>query len=458
MTFKRIITTLVILVVLVGGGYWAYSQFLAPVPEEENPVEAVNTTSVNTEVDVVSAEAQIVPLRHARLSFDTGGRVVEILAAEGDTVQAGDPLVRLDATNQEIAVTQAEAGLLQAQANLQTAESQLAAAQANLQTAETGVLVAQTQLALITAEPSPEQIALSQSGVAIANANITLADANRDLALEPASDAQIYAAQAQINAAQAAQLPLITTQNQFTLYDIEGEAVDQLQLQLNAAQAQVDAAIAALNDLQEGATPAQQQAANGAVAVAAANRDVAQAQLDLLLAGVKPEQVAVAEIGVQQAETAVSQAELAVAQAETAVSQAQAGVDRAQIALQAAQTALENMTLTAPFAGTITALAAEVGEVVGPGLLVATLADMNGWQAETTDLTELDVVNVELGQSVAVRVDALPDDTINGIVTNIATVAAESRGDIVYVVTIDLDETELPLRWGMTAFVDVDVK
>ncbi len=458
MTLKRIITTLVILVVLVAGGYWAYSQYLAPVPEEENPVAAVNTSPVNTEVDVVSAEGVIVPLRHARLSFQTGGRVVEVLVAEGDSVQAGDVLVRLDDTNQEIAVTQAEAGLLQTQANLQTAESQLAAAQANLQSAQTGVVVAQTQLALITAEPSAEQIALSQSSIAIANANISLADANRDLALEPASDAQLFAAQAQINAAQADQLPLIATQNQFVIYGIEGEQVDDLQVQLNAAQAQVDAAVAALNQLQEGATPAQQQAANGAVGVAVANREAAQAQLDLLLAGAKPEQVAVAQIGVQQAETAVSQAELAVTQAETAVSQAQAGVDRAQITLQTAQNALNDMRLTAPFAGSVTLLSVEVGEVVGPGLLVATLADHNTWQVETSDLTELDVVNVALGQSVTVRADALPDDRVNGTVTNIATVSAESRGDIVYVVTINLDENDLPLRWGMTVFVDIDVK
>lgn len=457
MTLKRIITTLVIFVVLVAGGYWAYSRYLGPVSEEENPVEVVNSTSVDTGVEVVSAEGVIVPLRHARLSFQTGGRVVEVLVAEGERVQAGDELVRLDSTNQEIAVTQAEAGLLQAEANLQTAESQLAAAQANLQSAQTGVVVAQTQLALITAEPSAEQIALSQSSIAIANANISLADANRDLALEPANDAQLYAAQAQINAAQAAQLPLIATQNQFAFYGIDGEEVEDLQIQLNAAQAQVNAAVATLNELQEGATSAQQQAANGAVGVAVANRDAAQAQLDLLLAGVKPEQVTVAEVGVQQAEAAVSQAELAVTQAETAVSQAQAGVNRAEIALQTAQNALNELTLTAPFAGSITLMSVEVGEVVGPGLLVVTLADSSGWQVETSDLTELDVVNVVLGQPVTVRADALPDNRINGTVANIATVSAESRGDIVYVVTIDLEENDLPLRWGMTVFVDIEV-
>jgi hypothetical protein len=58
------------------------------------------------------------------------------------------------------------------------------------------------------------------------------------------------------------------------------------------------------------------------VQVAIAQRDAAQAELELLLAGSKPEQITLAEIGISQAEAARDEAALAVSQAETAVTQA----------------------------------------------------------------------------------------------------------------------------------------
>ena len=207
-----------------------------------------------------------------------------------------------------------------------------------------------------------------------------------------------------------------------------------------------------------GGTSPEQRAATGAVAAAAAQRDAAQAQLDLLLAGAQAEQIAVAETGVAQAQAAVTEAELALAQAETAVTQAEAGVEQAQAAVDLAQDALDRMTLTAPFAGTVGDVAVELGELVAPGAPVITLADFSGWQVKTTDLTELDVVAVAKGLPVKISVDALPGETLHGVVTDIAATASVVRGDVTYVVTIDLDDRpDLPLRWGMTVFVNIDV-
>ena len=51
---------------------------------------------------------------------------------------------------------------------------------------------------------------------------------------------------------------------------------------------------------------------------------------------------------------------------------------------------------------------------------------------------------------------ALPGTVLSGMVTAVALLPNLSRGDVVYTVTIDLPETaDLPLRWGMTAFVDI---
>ena len=208
-----------------------------------------------------------------------------------------------------------------------------------------------------------------------------------------------------------------------------------------------------------GATDAERQSAGAGVAVAVAQRDLAAAQLALLNAGARPEQVRLAEIGVEQARLGLTRAEVAREQAAAAVSQAESGVQRAQAALDEAQNALNRMTLIAPFAGTIGDVLVEVGELVAPGVTVAQLADATRWTVETTDLVELDVVYLEVGQEAEVTLDALPGETLRGTVTDIGRVPELTRGDVTYPVRIALDDyPDLPLRWGMTALVSIDAE
>jgi HlyD family secretion protein len=67
----------------------------------------------------VSASGSIVPQTEIGLAFSTGGQVDEVLVEEGDQVQAGDPLVRLDAAELDLQVTQAEIALRQAEIQLE---------------------------------------------------------------------------------------------------------------------------------------------------------------------------------------------------------------------------------------------------------------------------------------------------------------------------------------------------
>ncbi|MDJ0754560.1 MAG: hypothetical protein QNJ45_13635, partial [Ardenticatenaceae bacterium] len=80
-----------------------------------------------------------------------------------------------------------------------------------------------------------------------------------------------------------------------------------------------------------------------------------------------------------------------------------------------------------------------------------------GWQIRTTDLTELDVAKISTGSTVDVSFDAIPNETVAGTVTEVALVSTLSQGDVVYEVTIALEPAEdLPIRWGMTTFIDVE--
>ena len=65
------------------------------------------------------------------------------------------------------------------------------------------------------------------------------------------------------------------------------------------------------------------------------------------------------------------------------------------------------MALRAPFAGTVTALRLNTGEMALPGQVALTLADLSRLQVETTDLSRRNVDRVAVGQPVSVFVEAL---------------------------------------------------
>ena len=77
------------------------------------------------------------------------------------------------------------------------------------------------------------------------------------------------------------------------------------------------------------------------------------------------------------------------------------------------------------------------------------------WQIETDDLTELDVVRVQEGQTVALTGDAIPGLELEGTVLRIQPIGREKLGDITYKVVIRLAQFDPRLRWNMTAVVTI---
>lgn len=462
MNWKRVLIGVVVVAVLLGGGFVVYRQFFAQPAEEPDTAVTGDVTDAEAQpvsTGFVSAEGQIVPQRSAALAFLVGGEVAEILAPQGTAVTTGAPILRLDTTDQEIALVQAQAGLEQATANLETARVGVAAAETAEKAAQVGVDAANAQLALVSADASDAQVALNEASVALANASINQAAASRDVVLQGPLASQVGGAETQLRAAEAAALAAREALDNLRREEnVRDETLAAAELRYNAAQANVAAAQAALAEVQAGATSGQRQAAQGGVSAAVAQRDASQAQLDLLLAGTRAEQIAVAEAGVAQAEAALVEAGLARTQAESAVTQAEAGVAQAEAAVAAAEEALALMTLTAPFDGVVASISVEVGEIASTGLPVVQFGNFDAWQVETTDLTELDVVELEVGSQVEVRVDAIPGEVLEGTITDISQISTLTRGDVTYTVTIELaPNPDLPLRWGMTVFVDVDV-
>ncbi len=124
--------------------------------------------------------------------------------------------------------------------------------------------------------------------------------------------------------------------------------------------------------------------------------------------------------------------------------------------LLAAQNALESAELRTPFNGTVADLNVKAGEAVGAGSAAVIIADFSNWIIKTTDLSELDVVNIREGQGVVVTLDALPNIALAGTVEAIGTTFSNAQGDVTYEVIISLQESDPAMRWGMTALVEFD--
>ncbi len=118
-----------------------------------------------------------------------------------------------------------------------------------------------------------------------------------------------------------------------------------------------------------------------------------------------------------------------------------------------ARAALANAEVRAPYAGVLTNLDLKVGEFVSAGEPVVTIADTSQWVVKTTDLTEIDVVNLSEGEQVSVTFDALPNVEFKGNVLTIGQNYSENQGDVVYEATILLTDASPAMRWGMTAEV-----
>ncbi|MGB7876813.1 MAG: efflux RND transporter periplasmic adaptor subunit [Anaerolineales bacterium] len=136
---------------------------------------------------------------------------------------------------------------------------------------------------------------------------------------------------------------------------------------------------------------------------------------------------------------------------EKALAEAQFEAARANLA--AARAALEDVELHAPFDGTVAGLKVKSGEAVTPGQVAVSVADFSGWIVKTTDLTELDVVEISEGQDVAITLDAIPGSELNGKVKTIGQNYTQQQGDVVYEVTVELTDALPNMRWGMTAVV-----
>lgn len=121
--------------------------------------------------------------------------------------------------------------------------------------------------------------------------------------------------------------------------------------------------------------------------------------------------------------------------------------------LNAAKAGVTAFSVIAPFDGVVAELNAKTGGSINAGEIAVTIADISSWTVITTDVTEIDVVKLEEGQPVTIKLDAIPEAELKGEVLSIGQGYTENQGDIVYEVIILLTDQDPAMRWGMTAVV-----
>jgi HlyD family secretion protein len=363
------------------------------------------------------------------------GIVAEVLVHEGDTVKAGEVILRLRNEQPQAAVAQAEAALAGAQAGLDLLQAgpriqEIDSAQAALDGAQAG-------LARLQEGTMPQEIAAARATLEAASAALQRLYDGPDKNTRIAAESELSNAEAALAAAQAA-------------YDrVEGRPDAGMlpeSLQLQQATNNYEAAKARYDSL---------FAAPEAYQVAEARAQVKQAEANLarMLKPATENEIAGTEAAVRQAEAQLGLLE-AGARAEQ-VAAAQASVDQAQAALDLAEAALADTVLRAPFAGTLAALRVAVGEQAPYGTPIAELGDLSQWVVETSDLAELDVTRVQEGQAVTLTFDAVPGLSLRGTVVRIQPLGVDKVGEVTYKVMIHPEQQDARLLWNMTVVVTI---
>jgi HlyD family secretion protein len=400
------ITLIVVTLAVAGGIYGIYRWTAGP-----------STTSVLDDVQLVqvqygdiensvSASGSLIFPNEESLTFGSAGTVQDVNVKEGDTVEEGQLLASLD----DASIISLQKAVVQARIDLQN-ELDMDEAETEVETAEAEAAVVNARVALETAQEELEEALnpytdadIAQAELAIINAEVALKEAHE--ALEFAKNPYGWPEKADI---------------------LE---VEQKQKEVDVAEFNLAEAEENLAEMLVGSDPLQVEQKQKQLALAQANLTKAEDELAEIQAGANS-----LEVELRQLE----------------VAEAQSALDEAMAQLEAA-------TMVAPFDGTVTSVEAEAGEEVTASKVVIELVDSSVVEVSAI-LDEIDVDQVEVGQSASIYMDALPDLDLTGEVSAISASAQSQSGVVTYPVRIRIDvPSGVRLREGMSATANIVVE
>ena len=379
---------------------------------EETRIVTIDRGNLTVEI---TAAGNLALSRAEDLSFDLfyqEGTVEEVLVEEGDTVEEGQVLASLDIDEWDEQLSILEDGVTAAKRQLTTEERDLLQAQINLQTAGDNLKNSQQDME-----------ATGTLELALFNARITKRSAERHV-----GETQDIYTWPDIETAQLA----VDNAKAFLEYALDSElpqlTITYAQARLTAAEAILDAKTNAYDTEEVAIAKLQSEAAEMAEAQAQKNLDsyLEEAAEDL----------AVKELSSELAQYRLEDAEIAVKDAEKDLEDAGADLDEAKA---------KSPAITAPFTGFITRVNVEGGDEVLTGTVAIQLADPEKFEADIM-VSEMDILQVELGGEAWVEVDAMPGLSLPAKVTHISPTATIQSGVVNYKVKVEIEPLETTVR------------
>ena len=389
----------------------------------------------------------VIEAKEVSINTKVPGRVIKIYVEEGQEVKAGDKLVEISSEELKAKKTQAEAAIAQATAALKASKEQLEQTKAGVKASNALVLQAQAGVKVAKAKVNE-----AKAGVTASGKQQEAAEAVKSKADKGARDQEIAQANVAYNIMKSSYDRVIQLAD-------KGAVSKQ---KLDEVKAQLDLAKQTLSMAKEGARIEDKRAAT--------------AISEQAMAGVEASKTRVtqAEAGVQAAEAQLTQAMAGVQSSNAVLYQAQAGVEakeglvaQAKGALAEVTAYLDEVIVTAPMDGTVTAINSEEGELASTGTQIAVESNLKGAWTEI-NVKETDLGKITEGQKVNVKVPAYPEKVFSGIVKTInkqpsfaVKRATNDNGgfDIVsFGIKIKLDNNEEVLRPGMSAFIQFENK
>ncbi len=438
----QILVVILLIAALAAAGYYAYNTYF--VASAANGVLTASGT-------VEATDVMIAP--------ELSGRVVEVLVNEGDSVNAGDVLFRLDDTLLQAQRKVAAAALDTAKAAASTAESAAATAQSQYDLTLTAALAEQKATRTFDWTLTPpaefnqpawyfeksEMLTSAQNEAAAAQSALDATRARLASVEQKATSDDFLAAEKRLMDARAA----------FAVaQDVLNTSASTDQALKDSAQASYDDALVELTDAQQDYDEAATTSGAADVLSARADLRVAQERLDAAQDKVRALETGMLSPKVAAAQKALDQAQAAAAQSKAAVAQAEAN-------LALIDTQIAKLTVTAPTDGFILTRAVEPGEVVMPGSALLTLARLSDLTI-TVYIPEDRYGELSLGQSADVTADSFPGETFSGTVTYISAQAeftprnvqtSSGRKTTVFAIKLSLADSAGKLKPGMPADV-----
>ncbi len=423
---------------------------------------------------------------------ELAGRVVEVFVGEGDSVQKGEALFRMDGEALTQQIAQAEATHDAALVGQNAAQSMLDSAKAGFSAAQAGVELANVQykmeLATARAQDSPartqawaqvfpysfdlpawyfeqsEYLAGAEAEIEAASKMLEEERANYEAVLKAAGSDELTAAQERLLDAQAAFEVAkelwerrVGSMDRGYMDDFIDQLYDDAKDELDAAQDDYDSLLSEdeAKDVLE---------ARAHLAVAIERYETALDQRDQLLVGHESLRVQAAQAGVEQAEANLTVAQAAVDQAQAAVEQAEMAEAQTQAALDLLEVQLDKLTVEAAVSGVVMTRSVEPGEVAVPGMTLMTIGQLDRLTI-TVYLPEDRYGQIAIGDEAEVSVDSFPDQTFEAVVMRIADQAEytprnvqtqEDRQTTVYAVELSVKDPGDSLKPGMPADVVFD--